>query len=177
MKSLIQIVLMISLPFVFFSCDSSNEPQTNDFIKGDVSFGLKSSVTFEQIIDNVFTIEEIQTIKAGLYNSSTQFPEDSLHFIESTFYQLDFIDTALTTIKYSDNNNWLLNIGIRGFNENNIVKWYDLQSQFNMNPISTYKIYGLFKVEEGKESYCIDRLKETGLFDWLDYNYVANISH
>ena len=175
MKTLFQIIIIVAL--IFSGCDSSNEPQTNDFIKGDVSFGLKPSVTFEQMIDNVFTIEEIQKIKAGLYNSSTQFPEDSLHFIESTFYQLDFIDTTLTTIKYSEDNKWLLNLGIRGFSENNIVQWYDLKSQFNMNPTSSYSIYGLFKVEEGKESYCINRLKETGLFDWLDYNYVANISH
>jgi hypothetical protein len=167
--------MIISL--IFSGCDSSNEPQTNDFIKGDVSFGLKSSVTFEQMIDNVFTIEEIHKIKVGLRNSSTQFPEDSLHFIESTFYQLNFIDTALTTIRYSDDNKWLLYLGIRGFSENNIVQWYDLKNQFNMNPTSPYNIYGLFKVEEGKESYCINRLKETGLFDWLDYNYVADIVH
>ena len=179
MKRLIQIIVL--LPFMFFGCsDSSNGPQPirNEFIKGDVSFILKTSVNFEQMINTIFAIGEIHHIKANLYQSSTKFPKDSVQFIKKAFVQYDFIDTALTLIKYDDNyNQWSFYIWIRGFNENNISQWNGLMNQFNMIPIPNVSEHGLLKVEEGKESYWINQLRETGLFEWVDYNYIANIGH
>ena len=177
MKKLFQII--VSIPFIFLGCnDSSNEPQLDekDYVKGDVSFGLKNTVSFEEMLDTVFSFGEIYQIVFNTAKYSTKFPKDSLEYIKSNIAQYDFIDTSLTLIKYEDNQNqWLFYLWIRGFNETNVSDWYTLRNQFDMLPIQTYSLYGLLKVEEGKESYWINQLKGTGLFEWVDYNYIANI--
>jgi len=176
MKRLIQIIFII--PFIFFGCsDSTTEPKS-EYVKGDISFTLKASVDFQEMINTVFSLGEIYQIKANLYESSNVFPEDSIQYIQSIFAQYNFIDTSLTSIKFYDNKGqWEFYLWIRGFKEVNISQWGLLKNQFNMIPISDVKIYGLIKIEEGKESYWINRLKETELFDWVDYTYIANIGY
>ena len=100
------------------------------------------------------------------------------NLLKQLFAQYEFIDTSLTSIRFEDNNNqWLFFLWIRGFKANNISQWDILKIQFNLIPISNLKAYGLLKVEEGKENYWINKLKETELFEWVDFNYIANIGH
>jgi len=178
MKKLIQMVVFLS--FMFFGCsDSSNEPQLNygDFVKGVVEFKIKNSVSFEQMIDTVFSIAEVYQMEINLYYYSAEFPEDSLQYIQTSFERYNFIGTS-PFIEYDDNQNlWSFYLWIRGFKEENISQWYALKSQFNMFPIPTYALLGLLKVEEGKESYWINQLKGTGLFEWVHYQTIVNIGH
>ena len=172
MRIFIQIIILSSL--VFWGCnDTSNEPQSNnnEYVKGDVSFLLKTTVDFQEMIDAVFPLGEINAIKINLYESSGAFPQDSLQYLKSIFAQYPFIDTTLTSIKFvNEENHWEFFLWIRDFKENNIPDWSTLKNQLNMIPLSNLKAYGLFKIEEGKESYWINLLKNTNLFEWVDYN-------
>lgn len=172
---------VVFLLLIFWGCnDTSNEPQPikNEYVKGDVSFRLKTSIDFQEMINTIFQLGEINAIKVNLNESSNVFPEDSLQYIKSVFSRYDFIDTSLTTYKFiNDESRWDFYLWIRGFKEINISDWDTLKNHFNMIPDSDYKVYGLIKIEEGKESYWIDLLMGTNLFEWTDYNYIANICY
>lgn len=178
-KFKLQLFTCCFLSLLLMSCEDSItiKPTTNDeYIKGDVSFLLKDSVDFNQMIDTVFTLGEIYQIEITLYETSEVLPQDSLQHIKSIFTQYPFIDTALTTFKYDENiMKWKFSLWIRGFNESNISEWEYLENYFNMIPVQNIKPYGLIKVEVGKENYWIDMLKNTNIFEWVDYNYIAHI--
>lgn len=171
------ILTLVLLPFIFYGCDSVNESESRKYVEGDVSFTPNDDVSFEKLIDTVFTFGTIYQIKFTA-NKSSSLPKDSLNYINSSLSHYNFIDTSVTNVTYdSIQTKWEIHLWIRGFCEENIPDWYNLQNQLNLQPVPTYFGYGLLKVEPGKEKYWINKLLDSGLCDWADYNYIADITY
>jgi hypothetical protein len=168
----------VSLSFILFSCtDTSTEPtqENKTFIEGNVGFGLNDSISFEQLIDTIYSFGKVYKIDIVTIQYTTELSKDSLQFIKDHLIAYTFIDSA-TTLKYDDSKSeWLINFWIFNFRENNIFDWFQLLQDLQLN----HKVYsfqvGLLEVEPGKEKYWIDELLKINLFRWVDYNYITHI--
>ena len=176
MNKLFQI--LIFLPIIFFGCsETTNEPKMNDnfYVKGEVVFGMKPSIELEQVLITIFSIGEIKQIDFNLYQSSDLFPAYSLDYIKSILSNYNFFDTTLTYYFYpAANNRWEFNFFTKDFKLEYLTEWENLRNQLNLYITPGITEFGLLKIDEGKETYWINKLRETDVFEWVDYNHVVS---
>jgi hypothetical protein len=167
MKIFLIAILLFSIIYSGCSDSSLNEPGPENkwYVKGNVVFGLKDSVSFEEILDTLFSFGKIHQVIFSTTKFSSEYPEE--------LWKYRFVDTANTTIKFDTLNEiWNINLWVRGFNEDDAADWHNMHNQLNLQPTLTYLAYGQLYVDIGSEEYWIRKLLETDLFRWVGYNYL-----
>lgn len=170
------ISFIIVLCFFFISCsdkkDITNpESESLDYVQGEVGFGLKDSISLEEVANYVYSLDNISIDNIVSFQYKSNFPQDSMQVINTIFESKSYIWSGTTKTSYlSDESKILLEFWIKNFRAEDIEDWELLKKRFQLNHSPYYFQLGILKVEIGKEKEWINNLSNSDLFRFVELN-------
>src|SRR3990172_3378576 len=164
-------MIMKAIPFiivlcVFISCSDKKEitnPESEslNYVQGEVGFGLKDSVTLEEVADYVYSLNNISI--------------DSMQIIKSTFELKSYIWSGTTKTSYiNSESKILIEFWVKNFRAEDLEDWGLLKNRFQLYHSPYYFQLGILKVEVGKEKEWINNLSNSNLFRFVELNGITH---
>ncbi|OIP57078.1 MAG: hypothetical protein AUK34_10265 [Ignavibacteria bacterium CG2_30_36_16] len=174
------ISFIIVLCFFFISCSDKKEitnPESEslDYVQGEVAFGLKDSVTLEEVANCVYSLDNISIDNIVSFQYKSNLPQDSMQVIKTIFESKSYIWGGTTKTSYSNSESKILvEFWVKSFKAEDIENWNLLKNRFRLNHSPYYFQLGILKVEVGKEKEWINNLSNSNLFRFVELNGITH---
>lgn len=147
------------------------------YVQGEVSFGLKDSVTLMELADYIYSLDNIFIKDVASFQYYTILPEDSMQIIKSRLEAEPYIWDENVNVSYNETDSKILiDFWIKDFKSENIQDWASLKARFSLIHIPYYFQLGLLKVEIGKEEEWINNLVDVNLFRFVELNHIDHMN-
>jgi len=176
---------MKAIPFiivlcVFISCSDKKEitnPESEslNYVQGEVGFGLKDSVTLEEVADYVYSLNNISIDNIVSFQYKSDLSQDSMQIIKSTFELKSYIWSGTTKTSYlNSESKILIEFWVKNFRAEDLEDWGLLKNRFQLYHSPYYFQLGILKVEVGKEKEWINNLSNSNLFRFVELNGITH---
>lgn len=143
------------------------------YVQGEVSFGLKDSVTLIDLANYIYSLDSISIKEVVSFRYYTFLSWDSMQTIKSTLESKAYIWSGMVNTSYIESDSKILiKFWIKDFKSENREDWLSLKGRFSLiHSPSNYQL-GLLKVEIGKEKEWLNLLLNTNLFQFVELNFI-----
>lgn len=166
--------------FVFVSCSdkkeiTSPESESLNYVKGEVGFGLKDSVTLNEVADYIYSLKNISIDNIVAFQYKSNLPQDSMQTIKSTFESKPYVWSGTIQTSYlNSESEVLVEFWIKNFRAEDIEDWELLKKRFQLYHSPYNSQLGILKVEVGKEKEWINNLSNSNLFRFVELNAITH---
>jgi len=178
-------IISLVLLIIFLSgCSKNNnsnitgpENPTLNYAQGEVSFGLKDSVSLEEVANYIYSFNNISIGEIVFFQYYSNFPHDSIQSIKSSLESKNYINSETLTITYDNNESRIVvKFWIKNFRKDDIKNWELLKTQFHLVHLPNEYQSGLLIIPIGKEKEWVNILSNSNLFRFVELNYITHTS-
>lgn len=150
---------------------------TDEYVAGEVTFGLRDTVSLERFAAYIYSLSGIYIDEIVFFEYRSFLSQDSIQTLLSALESKPYIDSTSVRIAYIGNTSEIsVEFWIRNFKPEYQSDWEFLMHQFNLSHYPNYFQDGILKVEVGKENEWIDYLSNNNLFRFVELNYITSTS-
>ncbi|MGD9897920.1 MAG: hypothetical protein AB7T22_02220 [Calditrichaceae bacterium] len=165
----------IVLAVIFVGCSNNAESPLQEYVEGEVVFGLQDSVSLEELADYVYTLDNISISDVVSFQYDSDLPQDSMETIKSVLEaQSYFWSGTVKTSWLETGSKILVEFWIRDFTSEDRKNWASLIERFHLSHLSYRFQAGLFDVETGKEKEWITILSDNIIFRFVELNTIGH---
>jgi len=176
-----KIILLIMLLSFLIGCSNKDIPNNSekpflDYAPGDVSIGLNDNVSLEEVANYVYSFNNISINQIVAFQYYSNLPKESMDTIKSALELKRYIWNGTIRVSYSDSlSKIMVEFWVQNFNYEDRKDWESFKEQFLLTHSPYHYQVGLLKVEPGKEYEWIQILSKSGLFTFVELNYITHV--
>lgn len=176
-----KIILFLIFVTIISGCSNFNNSNIigpinhpNDYVKGDVVFGLRDSVSLTNFANYIYSFKNISIKEITFLQYYSNFPHDSLEAIRSALEAKNYIKPNKVNVFYkSAESRIVAEFWINSFSKDEIKDWTLLKSHFHLIHIPNKYQSGLLKTPVGQEKKWMDILLKSNLFRFVELNSIT----
>jgi hypothetical protein len=176
-------ILLIILATLLIGC--SNNKISNDtlveapimnHVPGDVSIGLNDNVSLEDVANYIYSFNNISINSIVGFQYYSDLPKERMDTLKSVLESKTYILNGTLYTYYIDSlSKIMVEFSVGKFCYADSKDWESLKEQFLLTHLPYHYQGGLLKVEPGKEYEWIQILSKSGLFRFVELNYITHI--
>jgi len=174
-----KVFLFTFLTAVMLSCLNDNSISgisETDYVLGEVTFGLRDSVSLMELADFIYVFNNISIKNVTFFQYYTSVSQDSMPIIKSILEAKSYIRDDAVTISYIESNSKILvKFWVIDFRTEDRSDWKTTKARFSLVHLPQKFQLGLLKVETGTEKEWIHFLSNTNLFRFVELNTIDTI--
>ena len=172
-----KLIYAMILMIIFTGCQKDLFPvgaeEKINYAQGEVSFGLKDSVSLLQLADFVYSMENISIKSMVSLQYSSSFPPDSGFVIKNALESKPYIRNGTVRPLFTLPDSVLIfDFWTGEFRAEDRDDWYATKERFKLHHVPYNFQTGLLKVDIGREKAWVKRLSKVSLFRFVELNYI-----
>jgi hypothetical protein len=173
-------ISFIILLFVFVNCSDKKgvtnpESESLNYVQGEVGFGLKDSVSLNEVADYIYSLKNISINNIVAFQYKSNLPQDSMQTIKTSFESKPYVWSGTTHTSYLNGESKILvEFWVKNFRAEDIEDWDLLKKRFQLYHSPYNFQLGILKVEVGKENEWINNLSNSNLFRFVELNAITH---
>jgi hypothetical protein len=178
-----KILIVLSIIGFLYSCSNDDsENETQEFISGEVSVGIKSGTDIADLFNFISQFElEVDNVNSLSFTSNL--PSDNLQSVLDNLNQKNYTNDGVNWfvtgyLHYQTSQIWIFP---RLFDMNNMdyqQDWLTSMVELELNDVHNVDLNSgiiRFKVPEGQELLWKNQFENYDIVDWAELNYIADI--
>jgi len=178
-----KIILSIILSTLLIGCSNNKiskdtlvEAPLMDHVPGDVSIGLNDNVSLEDAANYIYSFNNISINSIVGFQYYSDLPKERLDTLKSALESKTYIMNGTVYTSYIDSvSKIMVEFSIGKFSYADIRDWESFKEQFLLTHLPYHYQGGLLKVEPGKEYRWIQFLSKSGIFRFVELNYITHV--
>ena len=177
-------ILLIVLATLLIGCSNNKiskdtlvESPIMDHVPGDVSIGLNDNVSLEDFANYIYSFNNISINSIVGFQYYSGLPKAKMDTLKSALESKTYILNGTIYTSYIDSlSKIMVEFSVGKFCYADIKDWGSFKEQFLLTHLPYHYQGGLLKVEPGKEYEWIQLLSKSGLFRFVELNYITHTS-
>lgn len=159
------------------SKDTLVETPIMDHVPGDVSIGLNDNVSLEDVANYIYSFNNISINSIVGFQYYSGLPKAKMDTLKSSLESKTYILNGTVYTFYIDSlSKIMVEFSVSKFCYADIKDWESFKVQLLLTHLPYHYQGGLLKVEPGKEYEWIQLLSKSGLFRFVELNYITHIA-
>jgi hypothetical protein len=173
-------IILLILSSFLIGCSNKDIPNNSekpflDYVPGDVSIGLNDNVSLEDVANYIYSFNNILINSIVGFQYYSDLPKERMDTLKSVLESKTYILNGTLYTSYIDSlSKILVEFSIGKFSYADIRDWESFKEQFLLKHLPYHYQGGLLKVEPGKEYEWIQFLSKSGLFRFVELNYITH---